>query len=611
MRLAPWTIAQRGPPRVTAAARERTDPTGSSSAYQLEVVVPAYNEAPNLEASVTRLRRYLDESFPFRTLVTIVDNGSTDGTALIAQRLASTLKGVQALILARKGRGYALRTAWSASEADVVAYMDVDLSTSLSGLLPLVGSVLSGHSDLAVGTRLARGSRVVRGPKRELISRGYSHMVRLALRSRVSDFQCGFKAIRRQRALQILPLVDDDEWFFDTELIVTAERLGLRISETPVEWTDDPASSVDIVRTALDDLRGIWRMARRRERGATGTRMPTAADRPTQASADQLLSFAGVGVLSTLSYLLLFAAAWSPLGPWLANAVALAFCTLVNTALHRSLARRSPTDTAGIAGRPAFVTVVAVLYGVSLVATTGAIAFANVLAGPSLVGDAVAASLACCVAALVRFSLLRGWAFRPAPPPALPARATPRPDGDGAHRRPSVSPVGEQAGSRPHAILGVASGSTGARPDRSRTRCRPLLRPTAYYLLSRAAVFATALVATSFIPKLRIVQTMGSAFDGRWYLKIAQSGYPHRLYQEGQGSRWAFFPGFPAAVRALAEVTRLSLPDAAVLAAFVFGLTSALAIWLAVREVFGARLADRAVLLYVFCPTAPDPRRPR
>ena len=180
-------------------------------------------------------------------MVTIADNGSTDGTALVAQRLASTLDGVQALILSRKGRGYALRTAWSASEAEVVAYMDVDLSTSLSGLLPLVGSVLSGHSDLAVGTRLARGSRVVRGPKRELISRAYSHIVRLSLRSHVSDFQCGFKAIRRERALQILPLVDDDEWFFDTELIVTAERLGVRISETPVEWTDDPDSSVDIV----------------------------------------------------------------------------------------------------------------------------------------------------------------------------------------------------------------------------------------------------------------------------------------------------------------------------------------------------------------------------
>ena len=386
--------------------------TGRSAPQQVEIVVPVFNEAPNLEASITRLRGYLDASFPFPALVTIADNGSTDGTALVAQHLASTIGGVQALILERKGRGFALRTAWSASQADVVAYMDVDLSTSLSALLPLVGSVLSGHSDLAVGTRLARGSRVVRGPKRELISRAYSHAVRLSLRSRVSDFQCGFKAMRRERALQILPLVDDNEWFFDTELIVTTERLGVRIAETPVEWTDDPNSSVDILRTALDDLRGMWRMARRRGR-------PPIPNRPAQATSDELLSFAGVGVLSTLSYLLLFGATWSVLGPWLANAAALAFCTLVNTALHRSLARRSPTDRAGIAGRPSFVTVVAVLYGVSLLATTGAIALADVVAGPSLLGDAVAATLACCGAALLRFWLLRGWAFRPAPSSAL------------------------------------------------------------------------------------------------------------------------------------------------------------------------------------------------
>jgi putative flippase GtrA len=379
--------------------------------HQVEVVVPVYNEAPTLEASVTQLRRYLDESFPFRTVITIVDNGSTDGTALVARRLAATIGGVQALILDRKGRGYALRTAWSASRADVVAYMDVDLSTSLPALLPLVGSVLSGHSDLAVGTRLARGSRTLRGPKRELISRGYGHLVRFALRSRVSDFQCGFKAMRRERALQVLPLVDDNEWFFDTELIVTAERLGVRIAETPVEWTDDPDSSVDITQTACDDLRGIWRMVRPRVAVSPQT---TDASGPGHASSDQLLSFAGVGILSTVSYLLLFAAAWSPLGPWLANAAALALCTLANTTWHRSLARRSPADVGGMAGRPSFVTVVAALYGVSLLATTGAIAVANLVAGPSLVGDAAAATLACCGAALLRFSLLRGWAFRPA-----------------------------------------------------------------------------------------------------------------------------------------------------------------------------------------------------
>jgi Mannosyltransferase (PIG-V) len=135
-------------------------------------------------------------------------------------------------------------------------------------------------------------------------------------------------------------------------------------------------------------------------------------------------------------------------------------------------------------------------------------------------------------------------------------------------------------------------------------RCRPLLRPAGYFVASRVVVFAVGMVMSVIYPKLRVGQVFGSVWDGRWYLTIAQHGYPHHLVNEGDGSRWAFFPAFPGAVRGLAEVTRLSLPDAAVVAAFVFGLTSALAIWLAVREVFGARLADRAVLLYVFCPAA-------
>jgi putative flippase GtrA len=400
-------------PRHRAGRSDRARPRAArhDATFEVEVVVPVHNEAAGLEASITTLRRYLDESFPFRTLVTIADNGSTDGTALIAQRLASTLDGVTAMMLTRQGRGYALRTAWSASQADVLAYMDVDLSTSLSALLPLVGSVLSGHSDLAVGTRLARGSRVVRGPKRELISRAYSHVVRLSLHSRVSDFQCGFKAIRRDCARQLLPLVKDDAWFFDTELLVTAERLGLRISETPVEWTDDPNSSVDIVATMADDLRGIWRIARGRHvERVRAQRAAAAAAGDASATADQLLSFAGVGVLSTLSYLLLFALGWGALGPWGANAAALAFCTLVNTALHRSLARR-PLGAGP--RRPSFAMVITVLYGVSLAATTAAIAVAGALVGPSLVADAVAATIASCAASLARFSLLRGWAFRP------------------------------------------------------------------------------------------------------------------------------------------------------------------------------------------------------
>jgi putative flippase GtrA len=405
-------------------SRTHTHPrTGSARPepdhVQVEVVVPVYNEERGLAASVTTLRTYLDASFPFRTLVTIVDNGSTDGTALVAQRLASTLPGVQATILSRKGRGYALRTAWTASNADVVAYMDVDLSTNLAALLPLVGSVMSGHSDLAVGTRLARDSRVVRGPKRELISRTYSHIVRLALRSRIVDFQCGFKAMRRERAQQILPLVEDNDWFFDTELVVTAERLGVRVTETPVEWVDDPDSSVDIVATAAEDLRGIWRMARGSHLVLVRSRW-TGGATPDDATADQLLSFGGVGVFSTLSYLLLFATTWSSLGPWLANAAALAFCTLVNTALHRSLARQASGRWRGASAPPPFVLVLAVLYGVSLTVTMAAIAIADALVGPSLPLYAMAATIANVAASPVRFSLLRGWVF-PVHGPALRA----------------------------------------------------------------------------------------------------------------------------------------------------------------------------------------------
>ena len=301
--------------------------------------------------------------------------------------------------------------------------MDVDLSTSLSALLPLVGSVLSGHSDLAVGTRLARHSqRVVRGAKRELISRAYSRLVRLALHSHVSDFQCGFKAIRRDHAVQLLPLVDDEGWFFDTELLVTAERLGMRINETPVEWIDDPHSSVHLLEAATADLRGIWRLARTRPAGPPDTSVPSSERRP-QATSNQLLSFAGVGVLSTLSYLLLLALGWSAFGPWVANAVAVAFCTVVNTAVHRSLAlngRRAPG--------PSFAAVVAAMYGISLVATTAAIALADATVGSSLATDAAAATLASCVAALVRFSLLRGWAFPPPEGPGRPAPLQPVPD---------------------------------------------------------------------------------------------------------------------------------------------------------------------------------------
>ncbi|WP_051853404.1 dolichyl-phosphate beta-glucosyltransferase, partial [Streptomyces sp. NRRL S-146] len=274
----------------------------------LDVVVPVYNEEHDLEPCVRRLHAHLGETFPYAFRITIADNASTDGTPRIAARLAAELPGTDFIRLAEKGRGRALHTAWSRSRAPVLAYLDVDLSTDLAALLPLVAPLISGHSDIAIGTRLARGSRVVRGPKREIISRCYNGLLRGTLAVGFSDAQCGFKAVRRDVAERLLPLVEDREWFFDTELLVIAERAGLRIHEVPVDWVDDPDSRVHIVSTALADLRGMARLGRALACG----RLPLSALRRSGGELDgelpaglarQVVRFAAVGVASTLCYL--------------------------------------------------------------------------------------------------------------------------------------------------------------------------------------------------------------------------------------------------------------------------------------------------------------------
>jgi glycosyltransferase involved in cell wall biosynthesis len=229
----------------------------------VEIVIPVHNEEATLEVSVRRVHAYLSEHFPLTWLVTVADNASRDQTWGIANRLAYELDNVRAVHLADKGRGRALRKAWSTSTASVVAYMDVDLSTDLDALLPLVAPLVSGHSDVAIGTRLAHGSRVVRGPKRELISRAYNLILKATLHNGFSDAQCGFKAVRADVARALLPLVEDDGWFFDTELLLLAEHNRMRIHEVPVDWVDDADSRVDVRATAAEDLRGIWRVLRR------------------------------------------------------------------------------------------------------------------------------------------------------------------------------------------------------------------------------------------------------------------------------------------------------------------------------------------------------------
>ncbi|MET0816307.1 MAG: dolichyl-phosphate beta-glucosyltransferase [Solirubrobacteraceae bacterium] len=353
---------------------------------QIDVVVPVFNEEAGLERSVRRLHRYLRAEFPFTWRIVVADNASTDATPAIAARLSREIAGVEHLRLERKGRGRALRAAWSVSRAEVVAYMDVDLSTDLRGLLPLVAPLLSGHSDLAIGTRLANGARVVRGPKRELISRTYNRLLHATLRARFSDAQCGFKAVRRDVLDDLLHDVRDEAWFFDTELLVLAQRRGLRIHEVPVDWIDDPDSRVDIVRTAAADLRGIARLL----------------------AASSFARFAGIGVLSTLSYALLYLLLRSPLGAGAANALVLAVTAVANTAANRRF-------TFGVRGRAGLLRQSVLgtgVYLLTLALTSGALV---VLRGldphPARAVELTVLIVAGTAATVTRFVALKAWVF--------------------------------------------------------------------------------------------------------------------------------------------------------------------------------------------------------
>ncbi len=226
----------------------------------VEIVIPVYNEEAALEKSVNNLRAYLLEYFPYRWRITIADNASKDKTWEIAQRLQATYPDVKALHLDQKGRGRALRYAWSQSDAEVVSYMDVDLSTNLKSFLPLVAPIITGHSDLAIGSRLARGAVVTRQWKREIISRCYNFMIKFSFFNAFSDAQCGFKACRTDVVRRLLPMIENNEWFFDTEMLLLAEHNKLRIYEVPVEWIEDLDTRVKIVKTAAEDIRGLWRI---------------------------------------------------------------------------------------------------------------------------------------------------------------------------------------------------------------------------------------------------------------------------------------------------------------------------------------------------------------
>jgi len=415
-------------------------PAAGDAGVQAEIVIPVRNEERDLALSVRRLDAYLRDQFPFTTRITIADNGSTDGTWQEAQALAGELTAVCSVRLERPGRGGALHSIWSASDADICAYMDVDLSTDLNALLPLLAPLQSGHSDAAIGTRLARGARVVRGPRREIISRCYNLLLHATLGTGFSDAQCGFKAIRADATRQLLPLTTDTGWFFDTELLVLAERAGPRIHEVPVDWIDDADSRVHIIATALADLRGIIRLGTGLARGTIsvpvlGNPSPPAL-RPQAGDpragrhgqlVGQLARFVVVGVASTAAYVLLYLLFRGVMTAQAANAISLLLTAVANTAVNRRF-------TFGIRGRMHAARHQLrglIAFGIGLAVTSGAlVALHAVSARPSRAAEVAVLIAANLVATVVRSALYRGWVFRghggragpPARHPSPPAR---------------------------------------------------------------------------------------------------------------------------------------------------------------------------------------------
>jgi glycosyltransferase involved in cell wall biosynthesis len=367
---------------------------------RLDIVVPVYNEQSALERSIRRLHGFLSANMPFAWRIVIADNASTDATLRIAQALADELSDIEVLHLPAKGRGRALRAAWSASDAEVLCYMDVDLSTDLRALLPLVSGLISGHSDVAIGTRLACGARVLRGRQRELISRTYNRLLRVVLGARFSDAQCGFKAIRADAARSLVPAVKDDGWFFDTELLILAQRRGLRILEVPVDWVDDPDSRVDIVRTAIADLQGVARLR----------------------LAGPISRFLLIGVASTIAYAILYLLLRGSLGPGAANALALALTAVANTQANRRF-------TFGVRGRAGLLrqqAAGAVVYLLALGLTAGALDVLNgVDPHPARALEVLVLVLASAFAAVTRYVALRSWVFARRPRSAGGLRPVP------------------------------------------------------------------------------------------------------------------------------------------------------------------------------------------
>lgn len=235
---------------------------GSPAKTSLSVVIPVYNEEIDLSRNIPVLQKHLKENFSgYDWEIVIADNGpSKDKTAKVGRALQKKYFGVKYILVPRPGRGGALKEVWLKSKADILAYMDVDLSSDLQYFSKLVKALEKG-ADIAIGSRLAKGAKVYgRVPLREVMSRGYNLLIKIFFWTSFNDAQCGFKVITRTAAQKLLPVIQDKAWFFDSEVLIVGERSGLKITEVPIVWRDDPRSTVKVAKTATGDLKGLWRL---------------------------------------------------------------------------------------------------------------------------------------------------------------------------------------------------------------------------------------------------------------------------------------------------------------------------------------------------------------
>ena len=227
---------------------------------KVDIVIPVYNEEVNLEKNINILTEWLKNNFKYEWIVTIADNGSTDNTKKIAKDLDMKNKKIILKEITSKGRGIALRESWLSSTSDICAFMDIDLSTELEYLNEIIYPIVELECEICCGSRWMSSSNVKRGLFRGILSWSYNFILQTTLGLKIKDSQIGFKAIKTDTAKKVIPLIKDNEWFFDTELLLISQKNDLKIKQIPVIWIDHPKSTVVVLKTVKMFLRNVWRM---------------------------------------------------------------------------------------------------------------------------------------------------------------------------------------------------------------------------------------------------------------------------------------------------------------------------------------------------------------